>query len=355
MSTIILILMILLILKAIFSAADVSFPYMNKNEMNQLAKKKNRKAIQIKKMLDHPNRFFGTVRVALTLLEFLMSAFVLEFFLDRLKEFMAHHFNGIMVHSTFFTILSIFILTFAFSYITIILGELLPKKIARAYPKKITFGIVGILTIVSKVIYPFEILLNITLKALMKVLHIKDKKEEKMTEKELKMIIAEGRAEGVINEESKKLLLNTLKFKSYKIKDVFISKDQVDFLDANASMEQIIHNFKKYNYTRVPVYQGDSNHIIGILNMKDFIFTIDDKVRKKLDLHKMLRPAFFIHKEEKMDDVFRTMQLNSYSMAIVLGENSVVEGIVTMEDIIEKIVGDIFDEFDKKDGRGKVE
>lgn len=346
---IIIILIILLLFKAMFCAADVSFTYVNKNEINQLAKKKNIKAIRIKKMLDNPNKFFGTLKIGITLLEFLMSAFVLEVFLDKLEVFISGVSDKFILSGTLITTISIIIITFVFSYFTIVIGDLFPKKIARAYPRKITFLTIDALNIVSKIIYPFEFVFNATLKVLMKLFGIKDKKVEKMTEKELKMIIAEGRAEGLFNEDAKRMLLNTLKFEDYKIKDILVPKDKVDFLDANADLKQIISNFKKYNYTRVPVYKDNINNIVGVLNIKDFIFCIDEETRKDFDINKMLRPAFFVNKEDKMEDVFKTMQLNSYSIAVVLGNDLAVEGIITMEDIIEKIVGNIFDEFDKNE------
>lgn len=349
MLSIIIILIVLLFLKSVFCAADVSFTYINRNEINQLAKKKNIKALKIKKMLDNPNKFFGTLKTGITLLEFLMSAFVLEVFLDKLEIFISRFSDKLILSENLITAISIIIITFIFSYFTIVIGDLFPKKIARAYPKKVTFFTINILSIFSKLIYPFEVLLNITLKALMKIFNIKDKKVEKMTEKELKMIIAEGRAEGLFNEDAKKMLLNTLKFEDYKIKDILVPRDKVDFLDINANLKQIIENFKKYNYTRVPVYQDNINNIVGILNIKDFIFCMDECTKKKFDINKILRPAFFINKDDKMEDVFKTMQLNSYSIAVVLDDNLVVLGIVTMEDIIEKIVGNIFDEFDKKE------
>lgn len=348
MSNIIIILITLLFFKALFCAADVSFTYINKNEINQLAKKKNIKAIRVKKMLDSPNKFFGTLKIGITLIEFLMSAFVLEVFLDKLKIFVSNFNKEFILSEILVTTISIIIITFIFSYFTIVIGDLFPKKIARAYPKKVTFLTVDILSLVSKFIYPFEVLLNITLKALMKVFNIKDKKVEKMTEKELKMIIAEGRAERLFNEDAKRMLLNTLKFEDYKIKDILVPIEKVNFLNADSNLKQIIANFKEYNYTRVPVYKENINNILGILNIKDFIFCFDDKTKKNFDINKMLRPAFFVSKDEKMEEVFKTMQLNSYNIAIVLNNNSKVEGIITMEDIIEKIVGNIFDEFDKK-------
>jgi len=348
MSNIFIILIILLILKAIFSAADVSFTYINKSEINQLTRKNNIKAIRIKKMLDNPNKFFGTLRISLTLIEFLLGAFVLEFYLDSVKEIIGNINEGIVLTESILTIISIIILTFVFSYFTIVIGELLPKKIAKAYPKKVTFITINILSIVSKIIYPFEVLLNVTLKLLMKLFNIKDEKSEKMTEKELKMMILEGRDEGLFNEGSKRRLLNTLKFDDYKVKDILVSRDKVDFLNIDANLNQIIANFKKYKYTRVPVYKGKIDNIVGILNIKDFIFCFDKQANIQFDINKILRPVFFVNKEDKVEDVFKTMQLNSYSIAVVVDDNSVLVGIITMEDIIEKLVGNIFDEFDER-------
>lgn len=172
---------------------------------------------------------------------------------------------------------------------------------------------------------------------------------DKLTEQELKYIISESKDDGVINTKSKQILLNTLKFDDLMVKNVMIKRDNVDFIDVNSSPKSIVANFKKYKFTRIPVYDKNTDNIVGILNVKDILYYYSNKViRDELNIKPLLRKPFFVSKNEKVEDVFAIMKLNVISMAIVLDKNSSVEGIITVEDIVEKLVGDIFDEFDKK-------
>ncbi|MDO4283404.1 MAG: hemolysin family protein [Clostridia bacterium] len=341
------ILALLILTKSIFSASDEALLYLNRSKISQLAKRGNKKAKLLNELLKSRNKFFATIKISITLLEFAASGFAAETFLKHLCEKL----KFLPLDNNVIYIISMIIITIILSYVSLIIGDLLPKRIAKNYPERTAMSVVYLVYFVSKLIYPFELVLNVSLKAICKIFHIKDEKQERLTEKELKMIISEGKDVGVIDAEEKILLLNALKFDDLCIKDILIQRDKVTFIDINTSYNAVLGVIRKYAYTRIPVYDRTIDNIVGILNVKDIICEygkIRDK-NKKIDIKKLIRPAFFVDKNDKVDDTFRIMQLNSKVMAIVLNSDNKVEGIVTISDMLSKLVGNIFDEFNHQE------
>ncbi len=335
------VIVILILFKSIFSASDTSFTYLNRSKINQMAKKGNQKAKLVKQMLDKPNKFFSTIKVGITFLEFISSGYAAEAFLRKIQLNLGYfHFD-----ENISGLLSVIILTVILAYFMLVFGDMLPKKIAKNNPERVSFLLIYPLYILSIIIKPFEYILNISLKFFCKIFNIKDESNEKLTERELKMIIAEGMDTGILDLHSRRIMLNTLKFDDIYIKDIMIPKEKSIYMDINMSPKQIIATFKKYKFTRIPVYDEKIDNIIGILNIKDIILKYGKESITGIDFKKLLRKPFFIDKNDKVDETFKIMQLNSISMAIVKSESS-VEGIVTIEDMLEKIVGNIHDEFE---------
>lgn len=337
------ILLILILTKAIFSASDEAFIYLNRSKIAQLAKKGNKKAKLLKELLNKQNRFFATIKISITLLEFASSGFAAETFLKSLIE----KFKIFPLDYTVIYIIAMIVITIILSYVSLILGDLLPKRIAKNYPEKVAMFLVYIVYFVSKLIYPFEVILNSSLKVICDIFHIKDEKQEKLTEREIKLIISEGKDIGIFDADEKKLLLNALKFDDLCIKDILVPRDKVEFIDINTSYKSLMNIITKHGYTRLPVYEKNIDNIIGILNVKDIVYEYakaKDK-NQEIDIKKLVRPALFIDKNEKVDNTFKIMQLNSKVMAIVKGVDNNTEGIVTMSDMLSKLVGNIFDEF----------
>ena len=341
----VIVLVFFIFLKFIFSACDSAFAYVNKYVILQKAKSGDKKSISIKKLLQNKSKMFGTIKVAITLIEFFMSAYAAEAFISWIKYYVL----ALVVEYDIVTNVSMVILTFILSYFSIVFGDIIPKRIGMNFPEKTLNRLIYPLLIVSFLIRPFEFILEKTTDLFCKIFGILQEPGDKLTEQELKYIISESKDDGVINTKSKQILLNTLKFDDLMVKNVMIKRDNVDFIDVNSSPKSIVANFKKYKFTRIPVYDKNIDNIVGILNVKDILYYYSNKViRDELNIKPLLRKPFFVSKNEKVEDVFAIMKLNAISMAIVLDKNSSVEGIITVEDIVEKLVGDIFDEFDKK-------
>ena len=329
-----LLLIILIAINGIFSASELAFLKINKYELKNKIKMHDKKAIQINKILSDQSSFLSTIQISITLAGFLASAFAADYFADYFLQIINISF---LSNSTLRTILVI-IITFILSYVTLIFGELVPKKIAINNPYKIACLFIGLISFVKTFFSPLIKLLTLSTNFICKIFKIKEN-EDKITEDEIKKIILLGNTEGVIEEKEKDYILNIFNFNDIEVEKIMTKKEDVVMININDDMKNILSTIKESKYTRFPVY--DKNEIIGILNVKDFILNYNELK----DLRSIVRTVNKYEYTEKIDDVFRMMQKNNESISLIYNKKEMV-GIVTIEDAIEEIVGNIFDEYD---------
>ena len=329
-----LLLIILIAINGIFSASELAFLKINKYELKNKIKIHDKKAIQINKILSDQSSFLSTIQISITLAGFLASAFAADYFADYFLQIINISFIS---SSTLRTILVI-IITFILSYVTLIFGELVPKKIAINNPYKIACLFIGLISFVKTFFSPLIKLLTLSTNFICKIFKIKEN-EDKITEDEIKKIILLGNTEGVIEEKEKDYILNIFNFNDIEVEKIMTKKEDVVMININDDMKNILSTIKESKYTRFPVY--DKNEIIGILNVKDFILNYNELK----DLRSIVRTVNKYEYTEKIDDVFRMMQKNNEPISLIYNKKEMV-GIVTIEDAIEEIVGNIFDEYD---------
>lgn len=329
-----LLLIILIAINGIFSASELAFLKINKYELKNKIKIHDKKAIQINKILSDQSAFLSTIQISITLAGFLASAFAADYFADYFLQIINISFIS---SSTLRTILVI-IITFILSYVTLIFGELVPKKIAINNPYKIACLFIGLISFVKTFFSPLIKLLTLSTNFICKIFKIKEN-EDKITEDEIKKIILLGNTEGVIEEKEKDYILNIFNFNDMEVEKIMTKKEDVVMININDDMKNILSTIKESKYTRFPVY--DKNEIIGILNVKDFILNYNELK----DLRSIVRTVNKYEYTEKIDDVFRMMQKNNEPISLIYNKKEMV-GIVTIEDAIEEIVGNIFDEYD---------
>ena len=329
-----LLLIILIAINGIFSASELAFLKINKYELKNKIKIHDKKAIQINKILSDQSAFLSTIQISITLAGFLASAFAADYFADYFLQIINISF---LSSSTLRTILVI-IITFILSYVTLIFGELVPKKIAINNPYKIACLFIGLISFVKTFFSPLIKLLTLSTNFICKIFKIKEN-EDKITEDEIKKIILLGNTEGVIEEKEKDYILNIFNFNDIEVGKIMTKKEDVVMININDDMKNILSTIKESKYTRFPVY--DKNEIIGILNVKDFILNYNELK----DLRSIVRTVNKYEYTEKIDDVFRMMQKNNEPISLIYNKKEMV-GIVTIEDAIEEIVGNIFDEYD---------
>ena len=334
----ILLLIILIILNGLFASSEIAFLSLNKRKLKENVKNNNKKAIKIKRLLDDPSVFLATIQIGITLAGFLASAFAAETFADRIVGNISISFLSTATLKNVIVV----IVTLILSYFTLVFGELAPKKLALANPEKISYFMVNFISILTKITYPFVWLLTVSTNLISKILGIKNKEEERLTEEEIKRIITTGKDEGAIEVEEEKLIFNIFTLNDKEASQIMTKKEDMATIDINIDAKTLLTSIKKFKYTRLPVIEGEN--VIGILNVKDLLIYYSKNA--KLDLHKVMRKPAFVYENEKIDDVFRMMQKTHQSMSIVKNKDEQVIGLLTVEDAIEEIVGDIYDEYD---------
>jgi len=338
----IILIFIIVFIKSIFSASETAFTYINKAKIHQMSKK-NKRAERIYKMLEKNHKLFGITEVGITMCELFASVIAAEVFINKLAIF----FMELTLNEVIAKILSIIIITIILSYFLLVFGLLIPKRIARNNPEKTAFALINVLSILSILNYPFEKLINFSTHIICKILGVKENPKDMLTEKEIKMIITEGKEQGIIDKVEKEIVFRALKYNDIFVKDIMKIKEEVDFLNIKSDTKQILENIKKYKYTRIPVFENNKDNVVGILNIKDIILELENTKNIEIELNKCIRPVIFIQKKDRITNAFKLMQVNNQVILIVRDENEKVVGIITMEDIIEKLVGTILDEYGK--------
>jgi len=305
--------------------------------------KKNKNAEKTYKMLEKNHKLFGITEVGITTCELFATVIASETFMKSLSTILAQ----MSFSEEVSTILSIIIVTIILSYFLLVFGFLIPKRIARNNPERTAFNLINILSVLAVINYPFEKLINISTKIICKIFGIKENPKDILTEKEIKMIISEGKEQGIIDKVEKEIVFRALKYNDIFVKDIMKIKGEVDLLNIKSDTKEILENIKKYKYTRIPVFENSKDNVIGILNIKDIILELDNIENMQIDLTKCIRPVIFIPKYERISNAFKIMQANKQAILVVRDENDKVAGIITMEDIIEKLVGTILDEYGK--------
>ena len=336
----ILILIILIFINGVFSATEIAFLSLNKYKLNKEVKKGNKKANKIVSLLNDSSTFLSAIQVAITLSGFLASAFAADSFASEI----AGYINVTFMSKAVLTNILIVVITIILSYFTLVFGELVPKKIGLANPEKISYAMVGVICFVIAFFKPFILILKLSTNLVEKLLKIKPHKEE--VEDELKDTIVDSNLE----ELEKKMLLKVFEFNDVTVKDVMTKKEKVVYIDVNESREEVAKKVRKSKFTRFPVVKDD--RILGIINIKDII--LDSDREKEYSVYRYLRKVEKLDAKTIIDDAFLLLNGNYEAMAIVK-ENGEYIGIVTVEDILEHIVGNVFDEYDINNEPKKVE
>ena len=339
----IIILFILILLNAFFAASEIAFISLNDLKIERMEKEGNNKAKQILKMLKNPSQFLATIQIGITLAGFLSSAFASEAFADLLAPNLNRVFPVISLAT--WKGISIIIITIILSFFTLVFRELVPKRIAMKYYEKVSFASIGIIRIIYTLTQPFVKLLTIVTNGISKLFGIAENEEEIVTEEEIKMMIDEGQEKGSIEENEKQLINNVFEFNDITVSEIMTHRTDIYAIEINSNIINLIDEIDEYKYSRIPVYEDSIDEIRGILYLKDILKYMKTKENKPLK--QIIRPAYFVAQSKPIDEVFQELQKKNNQMAIVVDEYGGTAGLVTMEDILEELVGDIFDEYDE--------
>ena len=244
--------------------------------------------------------------------------------------------------------ISIIIITIILSFFTLVFGELVPKRLAMKNYEKIAFGTIGIIRAISIITSPFVKFLTLVTNSISKLFGVGENEEESVTEEEIKMMVDQGEEKGTIKEEEKELINNVFEFNDITASEIMKHRKDIFAVDINISNDELMEELSKeeYRYSRIPVYDETIDEIKGILYIKDVLKNIG---KKNFKVKNVVKDAYFVSQTRLINEVFKELQKNKMQIAIIIDEYGGTAGLITMEDILEELVGDIYDEYDKEE------
>ena len=340
------VLIILIGLNAYFAATEIAYISLNDAKIEKQAKEGNKKAKQIEKMLKTPSKFLATIQIGITLAGFLSSAFAS----DTFAEMLAPNLYQLMpfISLSAWKNISIIVITIILSFFTLIFGELVPKRLAMKHYEKIAFATIGVIRAISIVTSPFVKLLTVCTNGASKLYVIGENEKESVTEEEIKMMVSQGQEKGTIKREEQELINNVFELNDITVSEIMRHRKDIFAVDINISTEELLEELsqEEYRYSRIPVYEETIDEIKGILYVKDVLKNIN---KKSFKVKNVVKEAYFVSQNRLINEVFRELQKNKKQIAIILDEYGGTAGLITMEDILEELVGDIYDEYDEEE------
>lgn len=337
---------ILIALNAIFASAEIAVLSTNETKMAKLAEEGNKKAIRLSHLISEPSRFLSTIQVAITLSGFLGSAFAADNFSDPLVDLLIG--AGVGIPRSTLNTLAVIVITLILSYFTLIFGELVPKRIAMKKSEQLALAISGLVSAISVLCKPIVWFLSLSTNAVLRLCGIDPTEaDDDVSEEEIRMMVDAGSEKGTIDYEEKEFIQNVFEFDDLMVGEIATHRTDVTILfleDSDEEWEQIIHDSR---HTLYPVCDNSPDHVVGILNAKDY-FRLSDKTRQSV-LEGAVRPAYFVPETVKADVLFRNMKQTHNTLAVILDEYGGMVGIVTLNDLIEELVGELNEDFPSYD------
>ena len=337
------ILLMLIMVNAFFAASEMAFVSLNDAKIEKLAKEGNKKAKLIFKMLKAPSKFLATIQIGITFAGFLSSAFASSSFAEVLAPQLYKLIPQLSL--IVWQNISIVIITIILSFFTLIFGELVPKRLAMKHYEKISMKSIGIINTIQIITSPFVKLLTVTTNAVSKIFGVNETDEETITEEEIKMMVDQGQEKGTIKADEKELINNVFELNDILVSEIMKHRKDICAININTSIDELIKELSDegYTFSRIPVYEENIDNIKGIIYVKDILKNMSNK---ELSVRSLLKEIYFISENKLINEAFKELQKNKKQMAIVVDEYGGTAGIITMEDILEELVGEIFDEYD---------
>lgn len=340
----ILVQLLLILINAFFAATETSVVSLNENKIRKQADDGDLKAKQLLKMIESPTRFLSTIQVCITLSGFLASAFASDSFAALLVGLFVNAGFTLISPAALHTI-CVILITLVLSYFMIVLGELVPKRVALQNPEKTASFACGTIRVVSKIFSPLVWLLSASTNGVLRLLRINpNEASEEVTEEEIRMMVDMGSETGAIEQDERAMIENIFEFNNTTAADVMVHRMDVVAIHVEDDDQEILKTIRESGLSRFPVYDSDIDDIIGILNTRDFL--LNAQSQQPRPLRQLLRDVYMVPETVAADTLFSNMQKQKIHLAVVVDEYGGMSGIVTMEDLLEEIVGNIYDEFD---------
>lgn len=340
----ILLIVALTAVNAFFASAEMAMVSANSNKIKELSENGDKRAEILLHISEDQTRFLSTIQVAITLAGFFSSGSAATSFSKPIGEFLAKY--NIPYGDT----ISFILITIVLSYITLVFGELVPKRIALGNSEKVALSSAKVIAFSSKIFKPFVKLLSISTVGVLKLTgNYSEKVEEKISEEELKSYIRVSSEQGVINTTGEEMIVNIMEFDDTLAEEIMTPRTSIYMIDYDEFDETKINEILREGYSRIPVYKENLDKIVGIINVKDLFKEYAANDYKAIDLDKCIMDAYFVPETKKIDVLLREFQKRKTYIAMLIDEYGGFSGMVTMEDIVEEIVGEIEDEYDQNE------
>lgn len=346
----VLLLFVLIIVNAFFAMSEIAIISLNDTKMQRMAEEGNKKAKQIVKLTENSSRFLSTIQIGVTLAGFLTSASASQNFADMLANGLAKTPVADVIPMSVISGASVILITIITSYFSLVLGELAPKRIGMQIPEKVAFKVVGILTFVAAATKPFVKVLALSTNAVVRLFGFDpNADEEQVTEEEIRMMVDVGGEKGVIEDSQKEMIDNIFEFDDLDAGDVMTHRTEMTAIEVTRSLEEVAELAIENGYSRIPVYEDDPDSIVGVLYAKDLLKYVGHSIPSDLTIENIMRKTLYVPETQSCGNLFKAMNESRTQFAVVVDEYGGTAGIVTLEDVLESIVGNIQDEYDDEE------
>ncbi len=346
----IILLFLLILCNAFFAASEIAIITLNDNKLQKQAEAGDKKAKQVLSLTADSSRFLATIQVGVTLAGFLTSATAAQSLSEPLADWFVGLVPSLQAQAGLVQSVSVVVITLLMSYFSLVFGELVPKRIAMQKAEAVAFAFIGPLRVVASISKPFVKFLSFSTNAMVRLCGMDPHAdEEQVTEEEIRMLVDVGEEKGVIEEVQKDMINNIFEFDDLAAGEIMTPRTDVAALDIEDGLEEALRIGVDEGFSRLPVYEEDIDHIIGILHIKDLLPYVGREMPKEVTLRNLVRETHFVPETKHCGDLFSEMTAKRMQMAIVVDEYGGVAGIVTIEDLLEAIVGNMQDEFDNEE------
>lgn len=336
---------VLILVNAFFAASEMAVVQLSPNKLRRQVEEGDKKVIKILKMVEEPSNFLSTIQIAITLSGYLASAFAADNFAGPLTTWLYDDVGFTAMSRSGLNTIVILLITLILSYFTLVFGELVPKQIALQKPYQVAKMSSGVISGLSVVLKPVINLLSASTSGVLRLLGMKNNRdEEAVTEDEIRMMVDAGHERGTIDFDEKEMIDNVFELGETIARDVMTHRVDVVAIEADAEPDEIVGIIEESGMSRFPVYDDNLDNVLGILNSRTYLLNL--RGGNKQTVRELLRPACFVPETVQADVLLRDMQQRKDHLALVLDEYGGFSGVVTLEDLIEEIVGNIYDEFD---------
>jgi magnesium and cobalt exporter, CNNM family len=342
-----LVIALLTLFEAVFVAAEIALVTMRRTRIDQLVEEGDRSAIRVKRLVSQPGRFLAVTQIGLTFLGFLASAYAAVNLTVSLQVFLAG--TGIPVLSTSAEAIALIIVTLLLSLFTIIFGELVPKSLALTHAEAFALRLSGFIVLMLRVLGPLVHVLTAITTSVARMLGAGEASQGVMSTEELKILVERGGEQGILEAEEEQMIHAVIELGDQRIHEVMVPRIAMISLPSTASYEEAIDLVVDEGHSRVPVYEATVDEIVGILYAKDLLPFLKATAGERPTLRSILRTPVFVPESMSVDDLLHEFQRRKVHIAIVLDEYGGTAGLVTIEDLLEEIVGEIQDEYDEEE------